>query len=151
MRMMRRHTSYRLAVLALLPLIFVGCAKKEEAPPPAATTTPKAVPFRVLSMTLGNHLDAEKKVVTPSSTFGTRDTIYVSIASEGTVSEVTLRAVWKFEDGQLVADDAQKLAPSGAAQTEFHVSNVKAWPKGKYSVEVFSDTTSAGRKDFSVQ
>ena len=148
--MMRRATPYRVAVLALLALSFAGCAKKEEAPAPVATT-PKTVPFRVLGMTLGSRLDADKKVVTPASTFGVRDTIYVSIASEGTTSEVTLRAVWKFEDGQLVADDAQKLAPTGAAQTEFHVSNSKPWPKGQYWVEVFSDTTSAGRKDFTVQ
>jgi hypothetical protein len=151
MRMTRRLTLNRVVVLALLSLSLTGCAKKEETPPPATTEAPKSVPFRVLATTLGNRLDADKKVVAPASTFGTRDTIYVSIASEGTVPEVTLRAVWKFADGQLVADDAQKLAPTGPAQTEFHVSNSKPWPKGKYTVEVFSDTTSAGRKDFTVQ
>jgi hypothetical protein len=151
MRMTRRPTPFRFAVLALAVIAVAGCAKKEEAPPPAATTTTVNVPFRVVSMTLGNRLDAEKRVVSPASTFGTRDTIYVSIATEGTAPAVTLRAVWKFEDGQVVADDAQQLAPTGSAQTEFHVSNSQPWPRGRYTVEVFRDTTSAGSKDFTVQ
>lgn len=149
--MLQRTTTRHIALFAVLALSLVGCAKKEETPPPAVTQAPKPVPFRIVGMELGNRLDAEKKVVTPAATFGTRDTIYVAIASEGTDTEVTLRAVWKFEDGQLVADDAQKLAPTGAARTEFHVSNMKPWPRGKYSVEVFSDTTSAGKKEFVVQ
>ena len=148
--MMRRPTSFRFAVLALLVLGAVGCQKKEEPPPPVAET-PTAVPFRVVSMELGKRLDADKRVVSPTTVFGVRDTIYVAIASEGSASSVTLRALWMFEDGQRVADDAQSLAPTGPAQTEFHIMKETPWPKGKYSVEVFSDTTSAGRREFVVQ
>jgi hypothetical protein len=149
MRMMRRPTSFRFALLALLVLGAVGCQKKEEPPPVAETPAP--VPFRVLSMELGKRLDADKRVVSPTAVFGVRDTIYVAIASEGSASSVTLRALWMFEDGQKVADDAQTLAPTGPAQTEFHIMKATPWPKGRYSVEVFSDTASAGRREFQVQ
>lgn len=149
--MMRRPTPSRFAVLAVLALaMLAGCQKKNEEPVPAAET-PSAAPFRITSIDLAKRLDADKKVVTPSVVFGTRDTIYVTIGSDGTASSVTLRALWMFEDGQNVADDAQDLAPTGPAQTEFHIMKATPWPKGKYTVEVFSDTTSAGKKEFMVQ
>ena len=149
--MMRRTTTYRSAVLvALAVAVLAGCQKKSEEPPPVAEA-PKPAPFRITSIDLGSRLDADKRVVSPSVIFGPRDTIYVAIASEGTASSVTLRALWMYEDGQKVADDAQDLAPTGPAQTEFHIMKATPWPKGKYTVEVFSDTTSAGRKEFMVQ
>ena len=150
---MTRSTPYRSAVLVALAMAVLagaGCQKKSEEPPPVAEA-PKPTPFRIASVDLGKRLDADKKVVEPSAIFGTRDTIYVSIGSDGSASSVTLRALWMFEDGQKVADDAQGLAPTGPAQTEFHIMKATPWPKGKYTVEVFSDTTSFVRKEFMVQ
>ena len=60
-------------------------------------------------------------------------------------------AHWKFEDGQTVAADTQAIAPTGPAQTEFHILSPSPWPVGQYTVEVFVDTTSAGTRTFSVQ
>ena len=150
--MMRSRSFGHLAVATVLAtLAFAGCQKKEAAPPPVAET-PKPTPFRVVSMDLGKRLDADKKIAEPAVVFGVRDTIHFSIASEGTSPTVTLRALWKFEDGQTVADDAQQLAPSGPAQTEFHILlKSRPWPKGKYTVELFADTTSVGKKEFMVQ
>ena len=138
------------AVVAVATLAFAGCQKKAEAPPPVAEA-PRVVPFRVVAMDLGKRLDADMRVVQSSALFGVRDTIHLAISSDGTSPTVTLRAVWKYEDGQTVGDDAQGLAPTGPAQTEFHIINKSPWPKGKYSVELFADTTSAGKKEFIVQ
>jgi len=154
--MSRRTSPARLvrtaAVFAVVAALAVtGCAKKEEPAPAPVAETPKVVPFRVISMELGKRLDADKRVVQSSALFGVRDTIHLSIASEGTTPSVTLRALWKYEDGQVVADDAQNLAPTGPAQTEFHIIKSSAWPTGKYTVELFADTTSAGKKEFLVQ
>jgi len=154
--MSRRSSPARLAgVLTVFAVVAAlaatGCAKKEEPAPAPVAETPKVVPFRVVSMDLGKRLDADKRVVQASAQFGVRDTIHLSIASEGTTPNVTLRALWKFEDGQVVADDAQNLAPTGPAQTEFHIIKSSPWPTGRYTVELFSDTTSAGKKEFVVQ
>lgn len=148
--MTRRPTIHRLAILAALALTVVGCGPKEEAPIPVAET-PKSTPFTIVSLELGKQLDADKKVVSPTSIFGVRDTIYVTVSSDGSSSAVTLRARWQFEDGQVVADDAQQMAPIGPAQTEFHIMKATPWPAGKYTVEVFQDTTSAGKKEFLVK
>lgn len=139
-----------LALVLLLPVLIAGCQKKEEAPPPVAEA-PKPVPFKVTGIELGKALTSDKRVPAPLALFGTRDTIYVAIASEGTAQSTTLSARWLFEDGQLVAQDSQTIAPAGPAQTEFHVSRPGVWPKGKYSVEVLVDGASVGKRDFEVK
>ncbi|MGH7727118.1 MAG: hypothetical protein ACREOU_16990 [Candidatus Eiseniibacteriota bacterium] len=148
---MRRWTRVIAVVsLALGPVLLAGCQKKEEPPPPVAEA-PKPVPFRIVGMELGKSLGADKKVAAPMATFGPRDTIYVAISSEGTATSTTVQALWQFQDGQLVAQDSQTLAPTGPAQTEFHIFKPSAWPKGKYSVEISVDGAPAGRKDFEVR
>ena len=149
MRRTARSSSTALAC-ALAIALAAGCQKKEEAPPPPAEA-PKPVAFHVTGIELGKSLTADKKIVSPASTFGRRDTVYVSVASDGAAASTRLIAHWKFEDGQTVAADTQAIAPTGPAQTEFHILSPSPWPVGQYTVEVFVDTASAGTRAFSVQ
>ena len=63
----------------------------------------------------------------------------------------TVMARWTFEDGQVVQESSQAIAPAGDAYTEFHISKASGLPKGKYKVEVFLDSKSAGTKEFEVK
>ena len=74
----------------------------------------------------------------PTTTFGRRDTIYASVATEGAAPSKTLTAKWTFQDGQTVKEQAESIAPTGPAATEFHISKQGPWPVGKYKVEVRS-------------
>ena len=149
---MRRPISAGLWGLAIAgSLIVVGCQQKREPPPPAATTTPAPPPFKVTGIELGKALTAEKKIAAPLTAFGTRDTIYAVIASEGVSKSTKVAARWTFQDTSLVAEDAQDLAPTGPAWTEFHILKPTRWPKGKYAVEVSVDGAPAGRKEFQIQ
>jgi len=56
-----------------------------------------------------------------------------------------------YQDGQIVDESTQTIAPTGAARTEFHISKPDGWPAGKYKLEVLLNGTSAGTKDFDVQ
>lgn len=149
---MRRSARTLLSALvcAVVIAFAAGCQQKSEtpAPPPEA---PKPVAFRVTTIELGKTLTADKKVAAPMTTFGKRDTVYVAVASEGEAPSTRLIAHWKFEDGQTVAADTQAIAPTGPAQTEFHILSPGPWPAGKYTVEVFVDTLSAGRREFTIQ
>ena len=60
-------------------------------------------------------------------------------------------ARWTFEDGQVVDEKTEAIAPTGEAWTEFHISKPGGLPKGKYKVEVFLDSKSAGTKEFEVK
>ncbi len=139
-------------LLLLLPAVAVGCKQRQEPAPPvgeAAVPAPAAV--QVASFDLGKAVGPDMKVVAPSTSFGVRDTIYVSIATTGSSAAATLATRWTFQDGQVVHEDSRTIAPTGPAVTEFHIMNPAPWPTGDYKVEVLLDGVSAGTKDFTVK
>jgi len=147
---MRRTVMPGIVSLALASMLAFGCQKKAETPPPAATTPPP-VPFRVTGIELGKSVTADKRVAAPTTTFGTRDTIYAVIASEGAAKSVTIEARWTYRDTVLVASDSQMVAPTGPAWTEFHILKPTRWPAGAYAIEVSTDGAAAQRKTFEVK
>lgn len=149
--------SRRIVWAAGLGLAVVGTAscKKKEAPPPPEAAAPAPAPappaFAVQGIELGKSIDADKKVTAPSTTFGRRDTIYASVATEGAAPSKTVSAKWTFQGGQVVKEQSESIAPTGPAATEFHISKKGPWPVGKYKVEVSVDGASAGSKDFEIK
>jgi len=125
-----------------------ACKRSEEAPAPQAA--PQAVAFHVTRVDVGNAIGADKKVTAPSVSFKPSDTIYASISSEGASANVSLSARWTFEDGQLVNEATQTIAPAGPAVTEFHISKADGWPAGKYKLEVSANGKPAGAAQFTV-
>lgn len=140
------------AVLAASLVGAAGC-KKADAPAPAPLPPPPAavVVFRVTGVEVGKSILPDKSVASPTSTFGPRDTVYASVATEGSTAAATIKARFTFNDGQLVNESTQTIAPTGPARTEFHISRPNGWPVGKYRVEVFLDALPVGSKEFEVK
>ena len=139
-------------LLFLLPAVLVGCkGQPEPAPPVGEAAVPAPAAVQVASFELGKAVGPDMKVTAPTTTFGVRDTIYVSIATTGTASAAILATRWTFQDGQPVHEDSRTIAPTGPAVTEFHIMNPDRWPTGDYKVEVLLDGASAGTKDFTVK
>jgi hypothetical protein len=63
----------------------------------------------------------------------------------------TLKARWTYQDGQVVDESTQRIAPAGNARTEFHISKPDGWPPGKYKLEVLLNGSSAGTRDIEVE
>jgi hypothetical protein len=156
-----RLTSLVLVLATCLTLgVLDACQKKEEAPKPpppqAAPAAPQAAApapqpaFRVTRVDLGNAIGADKKVAAPSLNFKPSDTIYASVLSEGVAPNAALAARWTFEDGQLVSESTQSIAPNGPAVTEFHITKPDGWPAGKYKVEVSANGVPAQTLQFTV-
>jgi hypothetical protein len=146
----------RMGWAAALCVAVVGipaCKKKEAPAPPAEAAAPAPAPpaFAVLGIDVGKGIGADKKVTAPATTFGRRDTIYASVATEGAAPSKTISAKWTYQDGQVVKEQAETIAPTGPAATEFHISKPKPWPVGKYKVEIVVDGAPAGSKDFEVK
>jgi hypothetical protein len=139
--------------LALFALALSGC-KRERSPieaPPATPPVSTAAPFRVTALDLGNAIDASKRISSPASTFAPSDTIYATLLSEGSSPKVEIKARWTYEDGQVVNESSQVLAPNGPAATEFHIAKASGWPTGKYKVEVTANGATAAVREFEVK
>ncbi len=143
-------------------LLAAACGRSDEpptttaappaAPPPVAAPAPTAPqPFRVASIDLGSAIAADKRIAIAAQAFAPTDTIYASVASEGAAPSVTLTARWTYEDGQLVNESSQTIAPTGPAVTEFHIAKPSGWPAGRYKIEVASDGRPIGTREFEVR
>jgi hypothetical protein len=139
------RTRAQATLLIVMSLALAACSRP--APPGDAT----AQGIRVTDFDLGRSLNADKTVGDNTDSFGPADTIYASVVTEGSSSSATLRARWTYQDGQLVDESVQTIAPTGKATTEFHISKPDGLPTGKYKVEVSINGASAGTKDFEVK
>jgi hypothetical protein len=151
---MQKHL---VAAFALLALLACGRAEqKSAAPSPAPAPPPVAAPaapapFQVSALELGNSIGADKRVTAPADAFAPSDTIYASVATEGAAPSVSLEARWTYEDGQVVDQTTETIAPTGPAVTEFHIAKPDGWPTGRYKVEIVADGKTAASREFEVR
>ena len=148
------HRNVRRALLPFLAVaVSIACSKAappEPSPSPYALPTMAAPSFKVMNIEVGRAVGADKRISAETDSFKPKDTIYVSVETEGTSPGARLAAHWTYQDGQVVKDDETSIAPSGRAATEFHISKPGGWPVGDYKVEVMLDGVSAGTKSFKV-
>jgi len=156
--MIRNRMHYAVAAALVASLALAGCKKKEETvvttPPPAAAEPmpmPAAMPVSVISVDLGNAVGADNKVSSMMSTFGTKDTIYTSVMTDGTATNAPLMVMWTYQDGQEVGTETKTLNTTGPTVTEFHASKPSGWPTGKYKVEVMLNGVTVQSRDFEVK
>jgi hypothetical protein len=139
-----RTRTYAIVVLATLALAAGSCGGSEPAPPPAAPAA-----LAVASVDLGSAIDAERRVVEPKTAFAPTDTIYASVATTG-AGTAKLTARWTFEDGQVVNESTQDVAPTGPATHEFHITKDTPWPAGGYRVEILLNGAPVMTKEFTI-
>ncbi len=156
-----RYSRQTVFLLGLcLALIFAACGKSEPPPAPRATAPPPAAPMTpppaapavtVTTVELGNQIGADKRVKQQITSFAPKDTIYATVVTNGSAPSATLTAKWTYQDGQVVNESTQTIAPTGPAATEFHISKPDGWPAGTYKVEVSLNGRSTGTKEFEVK
>lgn len=159
----RNRLNLAVAAAVLASVAVVGCKKKEEpvvaapapvetAPAPApAAPTPAPAAVTVSSVTLGTTAGADKKIAAPTMAFTPKDKIIVSVATDGTASNVNLASRLVYQDGQTAGEKTQPLNTTGAETTNFEFTNANPWPAGKYKAEVTVNGTPAQSVDFEVK
>jgi hypothetical protein len=146
--MMRQSRRIPVSVCLALLVMTAACRGGRE---PGATGTAGTTAIRVTDVTLGRSVGGDKAITDRTDTFRPNDTIYASVATDGSANNATLRARWTFEDGQLVDESTRAISPNNRERTEFHISKPNGWPAGKYKLEVFLDNQSVETKDFEVR
>lgn len=163
--MTRHRLTLALAVALVASVAVVGCKKKEEpvavtpapvetapAPtPPPVAPTPAPAAVTVTSVTLGTSAGADRRIAAPTMTFAPKDKIIVSVATDGTASNVDLGSRLVFQDGQTAGEKTQALNTTGAETTNFEFTNANPWPAGKYKAEVMVAGAPAQSVDFEVK
>jgi hypothetical protein len=151
----RAWTSSRATALAAslaLALLAAACNRDTaEAPAEQPAPPPAAAAVEVTDVELGTSVGSDRRIVDATDTFRSTDTIYVSVVTSGSAARSELTARFTYEDGQLVDESTQTIAPTGSDATEFHVSKPDGWPAGEYEVEILLDGRSVEREDFRVE
>jgi hypothetical protein len=150
---MHVNNATALRALSLALLVSVIACKKNEPAVTADTTAlvpPALAPLHVTGVETGKGVNTDMTVKDDAHDFGVRDTVYVSVKTEGSGSG-KLGAKFTFQDGQVVQETSQDISPAGDAHHEFHVQKATAWPKGDYKVLITLNGDSVGTKDFSIK
>jgi hypothetical protein len=105
-------------------------------------------PITVTTIQLGRSLNPDNTIASHTTVFKPNETVYVSALSPepgfGTVG-----ARWMYA-GRLVDEPEKEVSYKGAAATEFHLQSAGGFPPGDYSVEIFVNGASAGKRTFRV-
>ena len=150
------------ALVAIALVAAVACKGKDAPAAGAGTetgatgTTPAAdtavsKELKVAGVMIGKRIGENNLITEPTFQFGTKDTIYVSVSTEGAPETAELKARWMFQTGQVVDSSTQSIKPEGKDNTEFHVINPKGWPVGTYNVTIYADGDSVDSKNFAVK
>src|SRR5687767_10152580 len=128
--------SLRAATVAALMLgVLAACSRENneaagDVTPGAAAPAPAAPTIAVAEIDLGKSV-SNARVTDRTDNFSATDTIYTSVRTTGASSNSTVMARWTFQDGQVVQESSQAIAPTSEAFTEFHISKPGGLPKGK--------------------
>jgi hypothetical protein len=121
-------------------------SKTDTAPPPE----PGKV--RVSNIMIGRRLGPQNRISEPTLRFAPTDTVFLSIATEGTPDSATLVAKWTFPTGKVQDSASTTIQPKGNELTELHAAPPNgSWPVGSYLVTVYAGGDSVDAKTIAVQ
>ena len=107
--------------------------------------------FRIVSVLLGNAVDADKLVMVDSNVFARKDPIYASVLSTGAHQGLRMSAKWLAPDGAVIAETIEPVVPTAATATTFSISNPERWPVGNYQVLIGVNGHTLDTKTFKVR
>jgi hypothetical protein len=144
----------------LFAAAVVACGKKDDTAvtdttslgTTTATVAVDTAPIRVSDIQVGKGVGADNKIADQTSDFGVRDTIYVAVVTDGAAKNASISTGLTFNGKAAGSPIVSTVSPTGGNNaTEFHFTKKSAWPKGKYTVNVLLNGTSAGTKDIEVK
>jgi hypothetical protein len=106
-------------------------------------------PLALANIQVGRSLNPDRSVASITTLFKPSETVYVSVQTTGPGSGL-VGVKWMFGT-QVIDEPSKPVSYDGAASTEFHLQNSGGFPAGDYSVEIFLDGQSVGKRAFKVE
>ena len=105
-------------------------------------------PLNVSNIQVGRALNPDGSVGSSTTLFKHNETVYVSVLTDA-AGEGNISVKWMY-GSQVIDEPTKKVSLKGPAATDFHLQNSGGFPPGDYSVEVFVDGVSVGKRAFKV-
>ena len=143
----------RMALVVLTLATVTACRKREQ---PTTQTSggaiaPGPTALKVVDITFGRSVSADKRIADRTDTFSPRDTIYASVHTTGTTENANLATRWTYQDGRVVTENNETISPSGDAYTEFHIFRPSGWPAGRYTLHLLVNGQEVQTKELTVK
>jgi hypothetical protein len=109
----------------------------------------RSVARRISNVMIGRQVGPGDRITEPTFQFTPKDTVHVSVATEGTGGGM-LSAAWRSQSGEILQQTSAPVAPAGE-NAAFHLSRPEGLKPGTYKVIVFLDEDSVETKVFVVK
>src|SRR5688572_9345002 len=106
--------------------------------------------LRVSNVMIGRQIGPGNRITEPTFQFAPQDTVYVSVATEGTGGATDLTAAWRSQDGKILQKSSAPV-PEEGENAEFRLSQAKGFKPGNYKVIVFLGGDSVETRVFAVR
>lgn len=155
---MKKSRYLGIAAAVALAAATVACKKKVEtatypAPgsePPAAMATAVPAGARIERVTVVKAVNSDDSPGEAATTFGPKDTVYVSMWTASTPVGTQIAARWFGPNGQQITEDKIVTDKAGDGYTSFHAANTKGWAPGTYRVDILLNGAPAGSTTFTI-
>ena len=124
----------------------IGAAETDSATLAASAAEPAGL--KVAAVMIGKRLGPGNRVTEPTFQFSPRDTVHVSVATEGG-GNGALTAAWRSQSGEILQKTTEQVRVAGE-NTAFSLSQPKGLKPGTYKVVVLLDNDSVDTKVFVV-
>jgi len=105
---------------------------------------------RVSMSMIGKRLGAGNRVMEPTFQFAPQDTVYLSVAIEGSVGASKVTAAWRSQGGEIVQQTSEPVQDTDGS-VAFSLAQPKGLKPGTYKVVVFLGDDSVDAKVFAVK
>ena len=124
-----------LALLTILCVVTPACGSKKT--------------LRVSDIQVGRSLNADNSIRDHVTTFAPRDSIYVSVLTEGKGS--AMLSIRFTLGGRVLNEPKKQVEYADSAATDFGLQTGWGFPAGQYTAEVFMDGQPVGVRKFRVE
>ena len=115
----------------------------------AAAAAAASAERRVSNVMIGKRIGSGNRMAEPTFQFAPQDTVFVSVATEGTAGAGTLTAAWRSQTGEILQQSTDTIRTG--QNTAFQLSRPKGLKPGTYKVVLFLGNDSADTKVFLVK